>query len=123
MTEREENSRILAEWVEPKPSAPDVVLTCRSLRDDVRSPMGAWRCELTGEPFGAEWIPADFYTDETANGLLRDKLPYDTKIERHPEGWSVFVPHLNVMGQFDYMPQEWKAAICAAALLITRPQS
>lgn len=116
MTEREENSRILAEWLEPKPDyTPD-----KSSHSKMRAWVYVWGLPYPGD---GGWKPADFYTDETANAMLLEKMPRPVlrrweKSGNDPEMWACSPDNYKLATKLD---PDRKAAICAAALLIARP--
>lgn len=142
MTEREENNRILAAWVGWQYGI-------------CRDPDGQQCCGVDGSkhwhsPFTTDdWCPCggnhgsgtnlpDFYTDETANAMLVDKI---LMLRNTNKRWFDKVDDkgcFNLSGSFRQLANlidevrpsyytldqmDRKAAICAAALLITRPQS
>lgn len=70
MTEREENCKTLAEWLEQKPD----YTPGKSSHSKMRAWVYVWGLPYPGD---GGWKPADFYTDETANGMIRDRLLLD----------------------------------------------
>ena len=67
---REEKNRKLAEWLEPEPTTlPDPKCWTQRLVDLKYGIMG-------------EWQPRNFFTDESANALLRSRLAREAKVLR-----------------------------------------
>ncbi len=73
---QEEKCRVIAEWLEPKPTSP------KQRGQSVRSSGGAWIAYTGG------WQAADFYRDESASALILEKMPL-AKLVNDPKhgGW------------------------------------
>lgn len=124
MTEREENRRILAEWV----YGPWDESRCRicgwTLKQNIKDGCIAISCSLRPPPARRADEPPDFYANESANATLIEKgrmavIPED-------DGWRAgqqFMHGAISMWRPGHIfNRDRKAAIVAAALLIARPQ-
>lgn len=133
MTEREENSRILAEWVgfryvedseagTPQWHSPECKCEAIASQDE---------CTCIESCYWVATGPPDFYTDETANAMLLDKLlsigGFVLRSFQQAEGqhlaayfWNDIVTH-SAAWKDAIHGTDRKAIVCAAAILIARP--